>query len=184
MRLFTAIDLPGDLLGNLERLIESLRPAARLKWSPAANLHITLKFIGGWPEERLEDLRAALAGVRFEQPIAVEIRGLGFFPDPRSPRIFWAGVSAGPELAALAGQIERALEPLGVEREKRAFSPHLTLARIPEPVPLGRLRREITASEPAGFGGFLARRFCLYRSRPGPAGSVYTRVAEFPPGCR
>ena len=60
MRLFTGLDLPAEVVGNLEELLQQLRPTARIQWSPPANLHITTKFIGEWPEERLEELKAAL----------------------------------------------------------------------------------------------------------------------------
>ena len=61
MRLFTALDLAPGVAANLERLLKQLRPTARIQWSPPANLHITTKFIGEWPDERLAELRAALA---------------------------------------------------------------------------------------------------------------------------
>ena len=61
MRLFTALDLPPDVLLRLERLLAALRPEASIKWSPLDNLHITTKFIGEWPEKRVDELDAALA---------------------------------------------------------------------------------------------------------------------------
>ncbi|MGC9945806.1 MAG: RNA 2',3'-cyclic phosphodiesterase [Bryobacteraceae bacterium] len=180
MRLFTGLDLPLEVVRALDTLLDRLRPAARLKWSPPANLHITTHFIGEWPEDRLQDLRTALGGLPGHPPIAIHVRKLGFFPNPHSPRILSAGVEASPDLAALAAETDRALEPLGLEPEGRPFSPHLTLARIKEPVPLQNLRETIAALPSLDFGSFSADRFFLYRSRPGPAGSVYTKLAEFP----
>jgi 2'-5' RNA ligase len=180
MRLFTALDLPPEVVRTLDALLDRLRPAARIKWSPPANLHVTTRFIGAWPEERLLDLRAALAGLPNYPPIPIRIRKLGFFPNPHSPRVFWAGVEASPDLAALAVATDRALDPLGLKPEGRPFSPHLTLARIKERVPLQKLGEAIAALPSLDFGGFSADRFFLYQSRPGPAGSVYTKLAEFP----
>ena len=60
MRLFTAIDPSADVLLRLERLMSALRPEALIKWSPLDNLHVTIKFIGQWPESRLEELDDAL----------------------------------------------------------------------------------------------------------------------------
>jgi RNA 2',3'-cyclic 3'-phosphodiesterase len=180
MRLFTAIDLPGDVLREVNELIERLRPAARIKWSVPENLHITTKFIGEWPEDRLEDLKTALAGVPCTGAIPIAIRGVGFFPNERSPRVFWAGVEAPPPLNRLASVTDQALKPLGIEAEKRPFSPHLTLARIKEPVPLTPLRDRITQLASTDFGSFDADRFYLYQSRLRPSGSVYTKVSEFP----
>ena len=184
MRLFTGFDLPAEVVRSLDELLDQLRPAARIKWIPPANLHITTRFIGEWPEERLAELRAALAGIPSHAPIPMHIRKLGYFPNPHSPRVVWAGVEAGPDLAALAAETDRALEPLGLQPEGRPFSPHLTLARIKEPVPLQRLRETVVALPSLEFGSFTADRFFLYQSRLGPAGSVYSKLAEFPlAGC-
>jgi 2'-5' RNA ligase len=180
MRLFTGFDLPAEVVRALEALLDRLRPTARIKWSPPANLHITTRFIGAWPEDRLPDLLRALGGIPTHPPIPILIRKLGFFPNPHSSRIFWAGVEASPDLAALALETDRALEPLGLKPEGRPFSPHLTLARIKEPVDLRKLRETVAALPTLDFGGFNADRFFLYHSRPGPAGSVYTKLAEFP----
>ncbi len=178
MRLFTAIDISEEALSTLERLIERLRPTARIKWSPAANLHITTKFIGEWPEERLDELKAALAALPARDPIHVRIARLGYFPNPHSPRVFWAGIEA-PGLSALARDTEDALARIGIPREQRAFSPHLTLARIKEPVPMSGLLEAVAQLPSLEFGAFTVERCFLYQSRLSSHGSVYTQIAEF-----
>jgi RNA 2',3'-cyclic 3'-phosphodiesterase len=180
MRLFTGLDLPSEVVRALDGLVDGLRAAVRIKWSQPSNLHITTRFIGEWPEERLPDLRAALAGLPSHPPIPIHIRKLGFYPNPHAPRVFWAGVEASPDLAALALGIDRALDPLGLKPEGRTFSPHLTLARIKEPAPVQKLRETLACMPSPDFGSFTADRFFLYQSRLGPAGSVYTKLAEFP----
>jgi 2'-5' RNA ligase len=180
MRLFCGIDLPEDVRERLERLLMHLRPAAHLKWVPVYNLHLTLKFIGEWPEAKLPQLEAALRSVAKRPPIPMELRGLGWYPNARNPRVFWAAVQNGDALPALAANIEAALEPLGIAKETRTFTAHLTLARIKEPVPLEMLRNAITQLGSAEFGSFLVDRFYLYRSQPGSAGSIYTKLSEFP----
>src|ERR1700735_5326838 len=100
MRLFTALDLPGDVVSKLDELLARLRPTAPIQWSTAANLHITIKFIGAWPEDRLKELKPSLAGLPAHNPISVHIRDLGAFFNPNKPRIFWCGVDA-PGLAEL-----------------------------------------------------------------------------------
>jgi RNA 2',3'-cyclic 3'-phosphodiesterase len=179
MRLFTAITLPQDVAGSLSQLIERLRPAARVHWSPASNLHLTTKFIGEWPKQRLDELNIALQRLPGREPIPIEVRGLGFFPNPHSPRVFWAAVHAGPELETLARITDQALQPLGVPAEQRPFSPHLTLARIKDPVPLQALRQAIASLPATDFGAFVADRFHLYSSQLNPGGSVYTRLSEY-----
>lgn len=179
MRLFTGLDLPPEVVGNLEELLRRLKPVARIQWSPPANLHVTTKFIGEWPEARLEELIAGLRGVPGRPPIEVSIRKVGFFPNPHSPRIFWCGIEA-PGLAELATETDAATAALGVEREKRVYSPHLTLARIKETLDLQPLRKAVAGLESLDFGGFEARSFFLYQSNLRPTGSVYTKLAEFP----
>ncbi len=180
MRLFTAIDIPPEIIATVAQLIERLRPSARIHWSPPDNLHVTTKFIGEWPAERLEELKGVLAGLPAPGPIGIAIRQVGFFPNPHSPRVFWAGIQAGPELASLAQATDRALAGLGIEPEKRAFSPHLTLARVREPVPLVQLRQAIAGLDTVDFGNFTASSFFLYQSQLRPGGSVYTKLSEFP----
>jgi RNA 2',3'-cyclic 3'-phosphodiesterase len=179
MRLFTAIDIPEEVKSNLERLLERLAPTARIKWSTPENLHITTKFIGEWPQERLEELTGALRDLAGQAPLAIRIRNVGFFPNPHSPRVFWAGIEAAQGLAELARATDRAMAALGVAPEPRAFSPHLTLARIKERVPLQSLRQAIAGLDSLDFGSFTANRFYLYQSRLERAGSVYTKLSEF-----
>jgi 2'-5' RNA ligase len=183
MRLFTGLDLPEEVVRNLEALLARLRPAARIQWGPPANLHITTKFIGAWPDERLADLTAALSRIPFRLAIPVHIHKLGFYPNPHSPRILWCGVQA-PGLDALAAETDGATSAIGIPAETRPFSPHLTLARIRARVKdkpdLQPLREAIAALPSLEFGRFDARRFFLYQSILRPTGSVYTKLAEFP----
>jgi 2'-5' RNA ligase len=184
MRLFTGLDLPDDVVAKLAELMRRLQPAARIQWSPPGNLHVTTKFIGEWPAERLGELKEALARLPARGAIGVRIRRVGFFPNPHAPRNFWCGIEA-PGLAELAADIDLAAAALGIAREKRAFSPHLTLARIKvaqsgERVELHSLHQAIAALPSLEFGAFSADSFFLYQSTLRPAGSVYTKLAEFP----
>jgi 2'-5' RNA ligase len=178
MRLFTGLELPGEVVRNLEAMLARLRPAARIQWSPPANLHITTKFIGEWPAERLAELQQALAALPARPPIQVEAAKVGFFPNARAPRVFWCGIDA-PGLEALALDTDEATAALGVARENRAFSPHLTLARIKDRLDLRLLHEAIAALPRVEFGRFAAESFFLYQSQLRPTGSVYTKLAEF-----
>jgi 2'-5' RNA ligase len=176
MRLFTAIDLPAATKAVLAAHLDRLRPLARLRWSPVDNLHITTKFIGEWPEAQLDVLKRALATVP-PQPVAIAVRGLGWFPNADRPRVLWAGIDAGPPLRNLARDTERAVAKLGVTVEMREYSPHLTLARIPDPRDVGApLRKAITETGSPEFGAFQATAFHLFLS----AGGKYTKLAEYP----
>jgi 2'-5' RNA ligase len=180
MRLFTGIAIPQDVQRTLAQLIDHLRPHAHIKWSPPYNLHITTKFIGEWPEARLDDLINVLRAVPPFPVFDVLVRGIGWFPNPHAPRVLWAAITAPPTLPDLAAAIDEATATLGIERERKPFSPHLTLARIKEPVQLQNLRRAIAELQSVDFGAFTATHFHLYLSKPGPASSIYTQLAEFP----
>ncbi len=180
MRLFTAIDIPGEIKARLQVFMNRLRPAAKLTWSPVENLHVTTKFIGEWPEPRLSELKSALASVPFMGPasgsIEIAIRGVGWFPNSRNPRVFFAGIESGPELVTLARDTDQALAPLGIPAEDREFHPHLTLARRRDAVSLETLRQQLATGASDDFGAFRAASFFLYLSASGR----YTRLQEFP----
>ncbi|MBI4874581.1 MAG: RNA 2',3'-cyclic phosphodiesterase [Acidobacteria bacterium] len=180
MRLFCGLDLTAGVRHELGDLVRKLRPAARIRWSPVENLHITTKFIGEWPADRVERIQQALASLPAREPIPVRIRGLGWFPNPHNPRVFWAGIDAPPALAELARATGAALAAIGVPPETRPFSPHLTLARISAPAPLAGLRQHVAALDSTDFGAFVSESFFLYLSERSPGGSAYTKLAEFP----
>jgi 2'-5' RNA ligase len=181
VRLFTGIALPSHITENLERLIQRLRPAAKIGWSPVSNLHITTKFIGEWPEGRVAELAEALRPVANRRPPEISVEGIGWFPNPHSPRVLFAGLKADPALAATAEATDAVTAALGIPREQRAFHPHLTLARIRDTsIPLAPLRQAIAALPDQQWGRFEAASFALYLSKPGPRGSIYTQLAEFP----
>ena len=179
MRLFTALDLPPDLVRKLEDFPLRLPPAPDIHWSPAANLHITTKFIGEWPESRLAELKRVLAAMPPAPPVPVRIRRVAFFPIAPAPRVFVCGVEAPglPELAAATGA---AAASLGIPAETRPYSPHLTLARIRGQAHVQALGVAIAALASLEIGRFEARSFFLYQSVLQSSGSVYTKLAEFP----
>ena len=121
----------------------------------------------------------ALPNCRRGRPSRCTSGGSASIPNPHSPRVFWCGIEA-PGLAELAADTDRATAALGIESEKREYSPHLTLARIKEKMNLQPLREAIAALPGLDFGSFAARRFYLYQSKLRPTGSVYTKLAEFP----
>lgn len=191
MRLFIALDIDPEIRARIAQFMDGVREfAPDARWVAAESLHLTLKFIGEWPAERLDELKAALVAVR-GQPTEVTFSGTGFFPTPKSARVFWIGIQAGPELASLAGAIDAATSSLGIEKEQRAFTPHLTLARTGSGRPqrmssdrtnfsFRRLQEKLAAMPAPAFGTMSAREFFLYESKLSPRGAVYTELASFP----
>ena len=175
MRLFTAIDIPADVKARLAAVLDRLRPLAKLHWIPVEKLHITTKFIGEWPEERLDELKRALESVKAPAPVEIAVRRLGWLPNPRSARLLYAGVEANEALIALAAATERAAESAGVPIEDRIYRPHVTLARTRKRVALGALKPALAEIELSAFGSFQASSFGLYLSAAGK----YTKLQEF-----
>ena len=180
MRLFVALDIPEDVRATISALVTKLREHFRgARWVRIEGAHVTLKFIGEVTAEKMEDIKASLRTVPFPAPIKINFRGVGFFPNDRRPRVLRAGIEAGPTLGALAAAADAALEPLGIAREQRAFSPHLTLARLDSSKGLDRLREGIAAFSPFEFGSGVAKEFHLYQSILKRGGAEYTRLARF-----
>src|SRR5579859_1092954 len=114
MRIFIALDIPGEVRARLTEYMERARALApQARWARVEGLHVTLKFVGHVSDERVEQIKAALASIK-TAPFAVRFEGIGFFPNPKAARVFWAGVGS-TELPALASAIDAALEKLGVE---------------------------------------------------------------------
>lgn len=186
IRTFVAVELPEDVKRALARTISLLRERAAtpdIKWVSADNIHITLKFLGETPASRIDAIRDSLAPVcAAASPMRLVIAGLGSFPPGRSPRVVWAGLEGDTgALSALARGVEQALAPLGFAPEMRAFTPHLTLARV---------RPEATAQAQTGVSeaiahthapqhhAFEATAAAIMRSRLMPTGAQYTRLAS------
>jgi 2'-5' RNA ligase len=134
MRLFLAINLPADVAAEIDRRVAPLRDAApALRWIPPEKWHLTVRFIGDEPLERVAVIREALdratAG-HGEAPLA--LGGIGAFPNFRRARVVWLGVAPDPKLEMLHHDVETACVALGMEPEGRPFRPHVTLARVAE----------------------------------------------------
>lgn len=176
VRLFTAIDIPEDIVATLTELLRQLKPLARFRWSPPENLHITTKFIGEWAANDYRHLVKVLETVPRSGPIDIAVKGLGWFPNPHHPRAFFAAIQAPQALADLAAATAESCEAIGVEKEDRPYTPHLTLARIKEETGLADVRKAIANLPSLDFGQFTARSFWLYESDR----STYTKLEEFP----
>jgi 2'-5' RNA ligase len=185
VRLFVGLEIPASVRENLATLMEKLSAlekqssGKKARWVRPGNLHVTLKFIGEAAPNKLDEIVAALSTVRYGQPAELQFRGLGFFPDEKRPRVLWAAIDASPNLAAIAGDIELQLEPLGFPREKRAFTPHLTLARLELPGISETLRAAVRESVERDFGALRAGEFHLIESKLKPSGAEYTTLHSF-----
>lgn len=178
MRLFVAVDIPGELRNAIEsEVVEPLRGRVEgARWTRPEGRHLTLKFLGNVDDDRVgaiaEALRIAADG---HVPFDASFGDLGGFPTSGRPRVLWIGVDRGAEqMSALAGAVESALEPLGFEPEGRPFRGHLTLARFPQP------RRIDVPEVPVRLRAFPVREITLFQSRLHPKGARYMPLEHFP----
>jgi RNA 2',3'-cyclic 3'-phosphodiesterase len=174
MRLFVGIGLPAQLA---EALAESARALVspvnnnRMRWTPPANMHVTLSFLGQVHTARLEVIEQALAAIRGER-ISLELDGFGIFD---RVGVLYANVKKSPPLLALAEQVVAAMEGIGFAREKRPYSPHITLTRSRD------LLRLISPPNvnPAFHESFDATELRLYQSLTLPGGAQYQVMRAF-----
>ena len=173
-RLFVAIRPPEIVR---DRLIDAMSDSPELGWVADENLHLTLRFIGEVEGPLADDIALALTRIR-SHPLELGIDGVGLF-ERRNGGALWAGVEPRPPVAALAAKVERACVSAGLEPERRAFHPHVTLARWN--------RREAKAAQAflernraLASGPFAVDRFILYESRLSRHGAHYEEVADYP----
>jgi 2'-5' RNA ligase len=191
MRLFIALDIDFAIRQRIWTFVDGVRGfAPDVRFVGAESFHVTLKFLG--ETDKLEPIQAALNQVH-GQPIALAFRGYGFFPGPKNARVFWTGIEAGTELQELVSSIDKAMTPLGFERERGPYRAHLTLARSGSGRP-GKKRGDASNARFAAlqyrlsmlaepeFGTMTAHEFYLYESKLSPRGSQYTKLASFPLG--
>ena len=177
VRLFIALLFPDPIKSELGRLVDDLRPRGQgIKWVEAKNIHLTLKFIGEVPEEKIgpitEAMKGTLAGRKKSEGRLI---GCGGFPNLRNPRVVWVGLEGAESAAEIARDIERALVPLGIPAEKRGFSPHLTLGRIKWRADLSALTKYM---ESLNFdaGPVILNRVALVKSTLTPSGPLYENL--------
>ncbi|MGZ4834982.1 MAG: RNA 2',3'-cyclic phosphodiesterase [Terriglobales bacterium] len=193
MRIFIALDIDPAIRDKMSLYLDGVRGfAPDARWVKPESFHVPLKFIGEQTPEQVEQIKRELATVR-PQHFDIAFRGHGFFPNPRSPRVFWLGIEASDQLPQLAKAVDEAVACTGVPRETTAYSPHLTLARSgsgrpkpkpgePASPPLRRLGEKLHGKPAPDFGTMTAREFFLYESKLSPSGARYTKIARFPLG--
>jgi 2'-5' RNA ligase len=148
-----------------------------VRWVPAGNLHLTLKFLGELDAGRLPALEGALTEALLgHAPFSLALRGAGAFPSPERARVIWVGAGTGAaEVSAIAASVEAALTPLGFSPEERPFSPHLTVGRVKTPPrDRGALRELLDAVRDREWGEWVVSGAHLVRSELFPAGPIYS----------
>jgi len=174
-RLFVAIDLPIQVKEKIAGIVP--RGISGARWVPEEQLHLTLRFIGDTDDRMSQEIKRGLARVS-GAPFSLSLKGIGHFPPRGGPRVLWVGVEGAVELSALQKRIEDEVVKIGIEAEKRRFSPHITVARLKDisPVKIAQLEennREFSA------GPFPVDEFYLYSSTLTREGAIHKREAAY-----
>jgi RNA 2',3'-cyclic 3'-phosphodiesterase len=173
-RLFIAIDLPERIKDDITSTYSAI-PGA--KWIEEGQLHLTLRFIGDTDEPTKQRIVNALKSVSV-QPFTISIKGVGFFPPRKEPRILWVGVSASEELLRLQGKIERTLVSIGISSEDRKFHPHITIARL-SGSPHEKIAQFLTSNSLLSTENFSVTEYHLYESFLRKEGALHVREATY-----
>ena len=186
LRAFVALPISASLIEALTRLQTELAvaiPPRTVRWVRRDQLHLTLKFLGNVPADRIADLTAALrAGIAGSTALALNVSGIGAFPEGRHPRVVWAGIAGQTDLLlALQQRIETATRGFGEARDTRPFQPHLTLGRV---LAVGHEATKVGAGlaqvKIGLVGDWPATEVRLIRSQLATAGATYSDLAVFP----
>jgi 2'-5' RNA ligase len=187
VRAFIAIDLSPEIHKRLDQVASELKErlaGVPVRWVPVENVHLTLKFLGDVSLTNLEILKKILRSEAGNHlPFEISIGQLGAFPSKRRPRVIWVGVEAPQELMDLQRAIESETTRLGYARDRREFSPHLTLGRISRNANSADLRQigEVLKNYEVGFlGATRVKEVHLFRSDLQPGGAVYTSLLNVP----
>jgi 2'-5' RNA ligase len=183
LRTFVAIDLDPGIKRALSDFIRRLKKAGPegTSWAREEGMHLTLKFLGEIDESRAEAVAGVMDEAVFDcRPFPFQVRGTGYFPNARFPRVLWAGIAPSAELDFLQTRLEFGLAAIGFERENRPFHPHLTLGRVRSVSGIRDALTELELQKNADFGTMTASKLALFRSVLRPSGAEYSVLKESP----
>lgn len=186
IRTFIAIDIPRSTQEALDQVITEFRKTgAAVTWVKPGRMHLTLKFLGNVPEEKIDAISQAMTGAA-EQSTSFVLRpvGCGAFPSMKNMRIVWVGLQGDLDLLKhFHRRLEEALEVLGFDREQRSFKPHLTLGRVKGAKHAEALRQAVLSQQDFALEAFDVLELVMYKSDLRPEGAHYTPLfrARFSP---
>ena len=181
IRSFLAIELPETILKEIGQVEEDLRSShADVRWVSPEKIHLTLKFFGNIDELRIEPIvKSTVGAIQTISPFLLGVKGIGAFPNAKSPRVIWIGLLDEKEvLVSFQRSLETELEKIGFEPENRPFQAHLTLGRVKSSRGREELVRLMEKYGEKAFGDFQVKSVILFRSDLRPTGPIYTPLKE------
>ncbi len=179
-RLFIAINLDDILKKQLSIILEDFkREELSVKWVEAHNLHVTLKFLGDTPEEKIINIKKALREIHY-QPFSLKLKDPGCFPNIKHPRVVWLGISEGKDdLLKLNMEVENALEKQGFPKESKDFKCHITLGRVKKFKKIYSIEKFLNKIELEDFAKQRIEHIALMKSTLYPTGPVYEILEQY-----
>ncbi|MGD0709172.1 MAG: RNA 2',3'-cyclic phosphodiesterase [Anaerolineaceae bacterium] len=180
IRTFIALELPAFVHEELSSIILHLKQEvpSGIRWVPANNIHITLKFLGDVSKNNLAAIDQAVESIaKGHSAFDIHLGNLGAFPNLRRPRVIWIGIQAPDTLVKMVQEIDQALVRLGYPSEGRPFSPHLTLGRVAQdtqPQELESIARSLSTQKVAVDSPVLMEQVTVFKSELRPSGAMYT----------
>lgn len=186
LRCFIAVEIPDAMKEAVHEIIAELKKTgADVKWVPAENIHITLKFLGNTEEGLVEAIKEGLSKkLTAYHPFYIKISGIGYFPAKRPPRVIWVGIEESGDLLSLYEAVESEVVRLGFIPEERPFSPHLTIGRVKSARRTPQLLEKIEKIRQLDFGSLEVKEASLMKSELRPKGAEYHCLAKIPFGGR
>jgi len=182
MRTFIAVELPENIKNKIGELQAPLKKTkAFVSWVKPENIHITLKFLGEVPEEKINEVFSATGlALKNAKKFKINLKEMGAFPDFRRPRVIWIGAGmGGEELSNMANKIEEEMEKIGYPKENRKFSPHFTMGRVKSPKGIEKLM-ELVKSTDFETEDIEVNEVTVMKSQLHPAGAIYTPLKKIP----
>jgi 2'-5' RNA ligase len=182
MRAFIAVKLPELIMEEIAQFIGECRKHQTdgINYVPAANIHITLKFLGDIEDDDSTSISEELAKLDWK-PTRIKTEGMGGFPGLAAARVLWIGLKSNPELVEIQSRIEEICREFGIPPEEKSFKPHLTIARIKGGIS-PKLLSFFKQNPRKTFGGFIPDGFHLFQSKLSPSGPAYKVIRSFTKG--
>lgn len=184
IRAFLAIDPPAVVLENIQAMQNRFKKSIQgvIRWVRPEGIHLTLKFFGDISAHDAENISEVIAKrTTAVPPFALEIIGLGAFPDVTRPRVIWLGITGQlGSLLSLQKDLEEEFFILGFPKEDRPFRAHLTMGRVKVPKGIIGLAPAVEAGGNLTAGNFTVGEVTLFQSSLSPRGAIYTKLAAFP----
>jgi 2'-5' RNA ligase len=181
IRAFIAIEIPEEILKELATIQDRLRKTgASVSWVKPGNIHLTLKFLGNIETGLIEPVLREMELIgRQMEPFSLEVSGIGCFPNMKNPRVIWVGIEDRDQrVVKLQSTLESSLESIGFSREKRNFTPHLTIGRIKISHGKGVLLDEVRKIGNPFLGSIEVKEMVLFQSDLHPQGAIYTPIGR------